>query len=116
MMTDIRTALLIAQVRTIARQIDKWRKDVSQHGADADHAQRIGHFNELALVRAERTLKAIEQQVEEFYALVAENADLPGVRDGQISGIGTALIRLAYDCGTAVGDLRAVRVRPIAAA
>lgn len=115
-MTDIRTALVVAQVRNIATSIERWKADISQHRADADHAMRIGSFNELALVRAERTLKAVQQQIEDFYAMVNENGEIPGVRDGQISGVGTALIRLSYDCATAVADLRSVRIRPIAAA
>lgn len=63
---------------------------------------------------AEGLQQAIAAETERFYALMAASSDLPGVRDGQLSGLGIALEGLGADCGAVLRLLRTKGTRAAA--
>ena len=103
----------INQLRTrlaaIATRIEMLKSDVSRHRSNGEMALLRRTVQPTALMGAEATASAIAAEIEGFYALVAANADLPGVRDGQFNGIGTLLDGMARDCARAVAAMQSVR-------
>lgn len=101
---------LIAALQHICTRIELLKADVARHSANVEKAQNRQMFEPRLLAAIESTALAVANEIERFNVLVREYQDVPGIRDGQINGVGTLLMTFEDVCAQLIAELRGPRI------